>query len=99
MSNFTQIPLDFGSEHQPPRPVPADRLSGDDSAKSYMAAGGVGVRIKSYKQTAPPAPMTCDLFGPQATMPYEPAMEPQEQTAQETWAEPTSISVEPIETQ
>lgn len=57
MSNFSQISLDFGQEQALP-PVPGDREGADDAGKPYMAAGGVGVRLKSYKQTAPPSKET-----------------------------------------
>lgn len=77
MSNFNQIPLDFGSEQQPPPPVPADGFRGGEPTTPYMAAGGVGIRIKSYKQPASPAPMTGDLFGPPATTALEPLAPPE----------------------
>lgn len=66
MSKLTQISLDFGQEPQapPPDPAPSPAASdgaGEASARPYMTAGGVGVRIKAYKQT--PTPQTGDLFG------------------------------------
>ncbi len=67
MSKQTQIPLDFGPEPQSEPSVPVDnREVGSDPARPYMAAGGVGVRIKSYKQTKPATPAG-DLFGNAAT--------------------------------
>jgi DNA-binding transcriptional MerR regulator len=67
MSSFTQIPLDFGPEQQvPSSPVPTDREGVEEPARTYMAASGVGVRIKSYKQSASAAHATGDLFGPAA---------------------------------
>ena len=45
-SNLTQIALDFGSE---PQPVPP---SAEEAARPYLAADGVGVRVKSFKQPA-----------------------------------------------
>ncbi|HVU98974.1 MAG TPA: MerR family transcriptional regulator [Puia sp.] len=48
-SNLTQIALDFGSE---PQPVPP---SAEEAARPYLAADGVGVRVKSFKQPAVPA--------------------------------------------
>ena len=58
MSKLTQIPLDFGPEQQSPLPTPADAdASAVDSGGKYMAAEGVGVRLKSYKRTpAEPSP-------------------------------------------
>ena len=61
MSKQTQISLDFGPEEQTPPASTGDNGAGNDPARHYMAAGGVGVRVKSYKQT--PAPGGGDLFG------------------------------------
>jgi DNA-binding transcriptional MerR regulator len=61
MSKQTQISLDFGSEEQAPPASAGDSGAGNDPARHYMAAAGVGVRVKSYKQT--PAPGGGDLFG------------------------------------
>jgi DNA-binding transcriptional MerR regulator len=61
MSKHTQISLDFGSEEQAPPASAGDSGAGNDPARHYMAAAGVGVRVKSYKQT--PAPGGGDLFG------------------------------------
>ena len=60
MSKQTQISLDFGPEEQSSATT-GDNGTGNDPARHYMAAGGVGVRVKSYKQT--PAPGGGDLFG------------------------------------
>jgi len=70
MSKQTQIALDFGHEPQAPPPEPAAAPAANDGGgeapvRQYMAAGGVGVRIKAYKQT--PAPQTGDLFGAPTT--------------------------------
>lgn len=68
MSNQTQISLDFGPEHPAPASPPASIGKGDGT-DGYMAAEGVGVRLKSYKrnQTAAeqgkPDPVNGDLFG------------------------------------
>ena len=77
MSKLNQIALDFGQEPQapPPEPAPAPAVNdggGEAPVRQYMAAGGVGVRIKAYKQT--PAAQTGDLFGepPAGTTPTEP---------------------------
>ena len=61
MSKQTQISLDFGPEEQTPPASTGDNGAGNDPARHYMAAGGVGVRVKSYKQT--PAAGGGDLFG------------------------------------
>ena len=62
MSRHTQIALDFGPEEHSPPPAPAENGGRvEEPTRPYMAAGGVGVRIKSYKQT--PAPQPGDLFG------------------------------------
>lgn len=52
-SKLTQIALDFGSE-PPPQPVPPSAANGDgeEAVRPYLAAGGVGVRVKSFKQPA-----------------------------------------------
>jgi DNA-binding transcriptional MerR regulator len=60
MSKQNQISLDFGPEEQIPAST-GDNGTGNDPTRHYMAAGGVGVRVKSYKQT--PAPGGGDLFG------------------------------------
>ena len=53
--------MDFGPEEQTPPASTGDNGAGNDPPRHYMAAGGVGVRVKSYKQT--PAPGGGDLFG------------------------------------
>lgn len=70
MSNLTQISLDFGPEHAASSSLPAGvGTAGGDAADSYMAAEGVGVRLKSYKRTpvstSPDTflPVNGDLFG------------------------------------
>jgi DNA-binding transcriptional MerR regulator len=60
MSKLTQISLDFGPEERPSAST-GDNGTGNDPTRHYMAAGGVGVRVKSYKQT--PASGGGDLFG------------------------------------
>jgi DNA-binding transcriptional MerR regulator len=50
-SKLTQIALDFGSEPQPV-PPPVGNGSGEEEVRPYLAAGGVGVRVKSFKQPA-----------------------------------------------
>ena len=69
MSRHTQIALDFGEEPQSPPPAAtADGNSGvvAEPVRPYMAAGGVGVRVKSFKQPAPaPAEKTAPPVLPQ----------------------------------
>ena len=56
-SKLTQIALDFGPESQSqPVPPPAGNGAVEDPARPYLAAGGVGVRVKSFKQPAVPVP-------------------------------------------
>jgi DNA-binding transcriptional MerR regulator len=60
----TQIPLDFGGEPDVP-PPPSVEVNGTDDhhgRQHYMAAAGVGVRVKSYKQPATPATASAELF-------------------------------------
>jgi DNA-binding transcriptional MerR regulator len=56
-SKLTQIALDFGPEPQPQPDSPSVAngmgSSEEDAARPYLAAGGVGVRVKSFKQPAP----------------------------------------------
>jgi len=55
-SKLTQIAMDFGPESQPPpAPAPAGNGAAEEAARPYLAAGGVGVRVKSFKQPTPPA--------------------------------------------
>ena len=61
---LNQIPLDFGPEPEappPPTAVEADG-AGDQQGKQYMAAAGVGVRVKSYKNQAKPGAANGELF-------------------------------------
>jgi DNA-binding transcriptional MerR regulator len=60
----TQIPLDFGGEPEVP-PPPSVEVNGTDDQhgrQHYMAAAGVGVRVKSYKQPTVPAAANAELF-------------------------------------
>jgi DNA-binding transcriptional MerR regulator len=94
MSKQTQISLDFGPEEQSPASA-GDNGTGNDPARHYMAAGGVGVRVKSYKQT--PASGGGDLFGSaaaaseQASPPAAPSATPE---AEETTAAPVATATE-----
>jgi DNA-binding transcriptional MerR regulator len=60
----TQIPLDFGGEPEVPPPPSVEVNATDDhhGKQHYMAAAGVGVRVKSYKQQAVPAAANAELF-------------------------------------
>jgi DNA-binding transcriptional MerR regulator len=61
---LNQIPLDFGPEPEAPPPpgtVEADGAGGQ-RGKQYMAAAGVGVRVKSYKNQAIPGAANGELF-------------------------------------
>lgn len=83
MSKLTQIALDFGQEPQTPPPAPAPAANdggGEALSRPYMTAGGVGVRIKAYKQT--PTPQNGDLFG--GLPPEEIPAGPGEPVAEET---------------
>jgi DNA-binding transcriptional MerR regulator len=64
-NTVTQIPLDFGGEPEVPRPpsVEVNGTADHHGKQQYMAAAGVGVRVKSYKQpAAPPAAASAELF-------------------------------------
>src|SRR5580658_6250316 len=55
MSKLTQIPLDFGPEDQSKPPAgQGGNGSGDETGRQYIAAEGVGVRIR-YKRPAAPS--------------------------------------------
>jgi DNA-binding transcriptional MerR regulator len=88
MSKQTQISLDFGQEQSsPPSPSTGDGAAGDPT-QPYMAAEGVGVRLKSYKRTAESPPqdspdpllnrdLNGDVFGGTEEMaPPTPAADP-----------------------
>lgn len=97
MSKQTQIALDFGQEPVPP-PPPAENADGAEApVRSYMAAGGVGVRIKSYKQTPPPS-QSGDLFGniPPEAAPPETAGPAVPEVVAAIAEEPTARRDEPV---
>jgi DNA-binding transcriptional MerR regulator len=88
---LTQLPLDFGPEPEvPSQPSVGGDGAGDQDSGRYMAAAGVGVRVKSYKSPVTPVAANGELF-PAVAKPL--AVEPvaAEQTAVE------SIAVAPIE--
>jgi DNA-binding transcriptional MerR regulator len=74
-SKLTQIALDFGEPAPPPVPPPVANGngsasgSGEEAARPYLAAGGVGVRVKSLKQPAPSPPATVEVAPEIATRP------------------------------
>lgn len=72
-NNLTQMAMDFGPEQQPqPVPAPAGSGAGEEAARPYLAAGGVGVRVKSFKQpTPPPAAAAPDIV---AEIPNRPSV-------------------------
>jgi DNA-binding transcriptional MerR regulator len=58
-----QIPLNFGEEPEVPSPAAKeDNGTGDQHEKQYMAAAGVVVRVKSYKNPRPAATVNAELF-------------------------------------
>ncbi len=91
----TQIPLDFGGEPEVPPPPPVEvNGTGDHHGKQhYMAAAGVGVRVKSYKQPVVPAVATAELFP--VTEEAEPLVE-QSEPLIEKEAEPLVAEAEPL---
>lgn len=71
---LTQLPLDFGGEEQQPSP-PSDANGSDGQRESqYLAAPGVGIRVKSYKKTTPAS--GTDLFAAGQPAPELLASEP-----------------------
>ena len=95
MSKQTQIALDFGQEPATPPPPAENAGGGETPSRPYMAAAGVGVRIKSYKQT--PASQTGDLFGdiPAETAPPETAGPALAEAVTTIVEEPVAIPEEP----
>jgi DNA-binding transcriptional MerR regulator len=58
-----QIPLNFGEEPEAPSPSAKEgNGTGDQHDKQYMAAAGVIVRVKSYKNQRPPSTANVELF-------------------------------------
>jgi DNA-binding transcriptional MerR regulator len=57
-----QIPLNFGEEPEVPSPVAKEDNGTGDHEKQYMAAAGVVVRVKSYKNPRPAAAPNVELF-------------------------------------
>jgi DNA-binding transcriptional MerR regulator len=86
-NTVTQIPLDFGGEPEvpPPPSVEVNGTADHRGKQQYMAAAGVGVRVKSYKQPATPAAANAELF---------PVREPEEPQA--AVAEPLIMEAEPL---
>jgi len=61
-----QIPLNFGEEPEVPSPVAKEDNGTGDHEKQYMAAAGVVVRVKSYKNPRPAAVVNAELFSTDA---------------------------------
>ncbi len=60
---LSQIPLDFGEEPEvPSQPSVGGDGAGDQDSGRYMAAAGVGVRVKSYKSPVTPVAANGELF-------------------------------------
>ena len=73
-----QIPLNFGEEPEVPSPAAKEENgNGDQHEKQYMAAAGVVVRVKSYKNPRPAAAVNAELFSANAA----PAAETEEPIA------------------
>jgi DNA-binding transcriptional MerR regulator len=71
---LTQIPLEFGTEPNVPLPPSEDAEgAGGQRESPYMAAAGVGVRVKSYKNTV--APASAEGLFPEVVMPQPGARE------------------------
>lgn len=69
--SLQQIPLNFGEEPEAPSPSSKEgNGTGDQQEKQYMAAAGVVVRVKSYKNQRPPATAGAGLF-PESPAPEE----------------------------
>jgi DNA-binding transcriptional MerR regulator len=66
----TQIPLNFGEEPEVPSPAAKEgNGNGDPHERQYMAAAGVVVRVKSYKNQRPTAAANAELFSADAAQP------------------------------
>jgi DNA-binding transcriptional MerR regulator len=61
-NTLSQLPLDFDGEEQQPSP-PSDANGSDGQRESqYLAAPGVGIRVKAYKKPPPTPDAVTDLF-------------------------------------
>lgn len=77
-----QIPLNFGEEPEVPSPAAKEgNGTGDQHERQYMAAAGVVVRVKSYKNQRPAAAANAELFSAEAAEESIPVMEVQEMPA------------------
>ena len=71
-----QIPLNFGEEPEVPSPAAKeDNGAGDQHEKQYMAAAGVVVRVKSYKNPRPATTANAELFSADAAPAEAPVSE------------------------
>ncbi|HEV3326942.1 MAG TPA: MerR family transcriptional regulator [Puia sp.] len=88
---LTQIPLDFGEEPNAPSPPSGDANgAGGQREGPYMATAGVGVRVKSYKNSTAPT-TNVELFSEPAlsvAAPAEPAAATETAAAAEPAADP-----------
>jgi DNA-binding transcriptional MerR regulator len=98
---LTQIPLDFGEEPNAPPPPSGDANgAGSQREGTYMATAGVGVRVKSYKNSTAPT-TNGELFSEPASVaaPEEPAAvaepEPEPPAAVAEPEPPTAVMEEP----
>jgi DNA-binding transcriptional MerR regulator len=96
---LNQIPLDFGPEPAAPPPPAAVETdgAGDQQGKQYMAAAGVGVRVKSYKNQAKPGAANGELFPaaavPEAEIPLVEEVQKPTAIAPEDQAAPVAVEV------
>ena len=92
---LTQIPLDFGEEPNAP-PLPSGDANGAGSQREgpYMATAGVGVRVKSYKNSTAPT-TNGELFSEpvSAAAPEEPAAVARPEPATAVMEEPEPAAV------
>jgi DNA-binding transcriptional MerR regulator len=99
-----QIPLNFGEEPEVPSPVAKEgNGTGDPNEKQYMAAAGVVVRVKSYKNPRPAATVNAELFSADAAPAAEalpeapiPAMEAAEPVATPAALVPEAVPEEAV---
>lgn len=91
-----QIPLNFGEEPEVPSPAAKeDNGTGDQHEKQYMAAAGVVVRVKSYKNPRPAVTANAELFSADPA-PSEPAPGPVGEAGEAQAAEPAAAPAEAI---
>ncbi|HET6253669.1 MAG TPA: MerR family transcriptional regulator [Puia sp.] len=89
---LSQIPLDFDGEEKDPSPAPDANGTTGQREGQYLATAGVGVRVKAYKNPAPPV-ANGDLFqatpeGAEGSALVQPTPMPDIQPAPVTVAKP-----------